>query len=457
MLRKVQQGPDRTAGVPRTGSPEDLRLFEVLQQLVEYRGRMRGATALGVNYRTVAKNLEAGSLSRRVRRALQEFEAGLEPAESPDLDGSRGSGGRTQTVAQQMETLAGEVGHLTEMVEAQGRQLQELGRRVAGLEDVAGERTAGNVGPAVDEGVSGEWRPPAREQGMPDAGLVTREPQPDEEHAFGPAVASVAKWRDLRAILPNRRGVDRARAGERWWELGVILMDRYHLTLPPNTERLRGSEREDYLRRLRERLAQVRGQRVTAQRWETLRRVVTLGLWRGWMTREDGLDGHTDSRAPHLRHHTGVVVPYPGQLGASHAIGPVHACRPLGSFRASGAWRVHRAAALPHRSFPTAPLPCGCLRTASAPCAPVPWCVASPLLATGLTSPVPGAPSATCSAPQGRGAGSRRHWTSSPPPFKKPQKWVVCVLFHGFTGGILLRKTYNRTPPDRTCSKLEKP
>ena len=43
-------------------------------------------------------------------------------------------------------------------------------------------------------------------RGMPDAGLVTREPQPDEEHAFGPAVASVAKWRELRTILPNRRG-----------------------------------------------------------------------------------------------------------------------------------------------------------------------------------------------------------------------------------------------------------
>ena len=119
-------------GTGRYRSPEDLRLWEVLQQLVEYRGRMRAATALGVNYRTVAKNLEAGSLSRRMRRALHEFEAGLEPAESPDLDGSRSSGGRTETVAQQMETLAGEVGHLAEMVEAQGGQLQELGRTSGG-------------------------------------------------------------------------------------------------------------------------------------------------------------------------------------------------------------------------------------------------------------------------------------------------------------------------------------
>ena len=261
--------------------PEDLRLFEVLQQLVEYRGRMRAATALGVNYRTVAKNLEAGSPSRRMRRALQEFEAGSGPAESPDLDGSRGSDGRDQTVAQQMKTLAGEVAHLGEMVEAQGGQLQELGRRVAGLDDVTRERTTGNVGPAVDVDVAGEWRPPERGQGLPDAGVVTVEPQPDEEHAFGPAAGLVAEWRNLRTDLPNRRGVDRARAEERWWELGVLLMARYHLTLPPNTERLRGPEREDYLRRLRERLTQVRGQRVTAERWKRFRRVVTLGLWRG--------------------------------------------------------------------------------------------------------------------------------------------------------------------------------
>ena len=193
-------------------SPRTCACWRCCSNWVGSRGRMRAAMALGVNYRTVVGNLEAGSLSRRMRRALQEFEAGLEPAESADLDCSRGSGGRTETVAQQMETLGGEVGHLGEMVEAQGGQLQELGRRVAGLEDVARERAAGDVEP--DEGVAGEWRPPEREQGMPDAGVVTVEPQPDEEHAFGPAAGLVAEWRNLRTDLPNRRGVDRA--GERW-------------------------------------------------------------------------------------------------------------------------------------------------------------------------------------------------------------------------------------------------
>ena len=111
---------------------EDLRLLEVLQQLVEDRGPVGAAKALGVNYRTVVANVKAGSLSRHMRRAVQEFEAGLEPAESPDLDGSRGSDGRAQTVAQQMKTLAGEVGHLAEMVEAQGRPIAGVGSESGG-------------------------------------------------------------------------------------------------------------------------------------------------------------------------------------------------------------------------------------------------------------------------------------------------------------------------------------
>ena len=113
---------------------------------------------------------------------------------------------------------------------------------------------------------------------MPDAGLVTREPQPDEEHAFGPAVALVAEWRELSASLPNPRGVDRARAQERWRELGLLLIEQYHLTLTPNMEQAQGSRRDDYVRGFRERLAQARRQRITAERWETLRRVLTLGF-----------------------------------------------------------------------------------------------------------------------------------------------------------------------------------
>ena len=254
-------------------SQEELRLWQVLQQLVEDQGKVGAAKALAVNYRTLVANVKAGSLSRHMRRAVQQFEARPEPSESPDGDGG-------EAAAQQMETLAGQVAHVAEMVESQTGQLQELGRRVAGLEEVARERTAGNVELTVDEGVRSEWRPPEREEGLPDAVVVTVDPQPDEEHAFGLAAGLVAEWRELRASLRNRSGGDRAKAQERGLELELLLMERYQLTLPPHTEQLLGSEREDYLRRRRGQLAQARRQRITAERRETFRKVVTLGLWR---------------------------------------------------------------------------------------------------------------------------------------------------------------------------------
>ena len=196
-------------------SQEDLRLWQVLLQLVEDQGRVGAAKALAVNYRTLVANVKVGSLSRHMRRAVQEFEARSEPAESPDRDGSRISDDGAEAAAQQMETLAGQVAHLAEMMEAQTGQLQELDRRVAGLEDVARERSSGNVGPAVGESVPSEWRPPEREEGLPDAWVVTANPQPDEEHAFGSVAGLVAEWRKLRINLRNRSGVDRAKVEER--------------------------------------------------------------------------------------------------------------------------------------------------------------------------------------------------------------------------------------------------
>ena len=49
-------------------SQEDSHLWDVLQELVNDRGRVGAANALGINYRTVAANLKAGSLCRRMRR-----------------------------------------------------------------------------------------------------------------------------------------------------------------------------------------------------------------------------------------------------------------------------------------------------------------------------------------------------------------------------------------------------
>ena len=72
---------------------------------------------------------------------------------------------------------------LREIVEAQAGQLEELGRRVTGLEGRGQQPTeAGAVG---DDDQRREWRPPRRGHTLPCAGLVTLEEQPNEAHAFG--------------------------------------------------------------------------------------------------------------------------------------------------------------------------------------------------------------------------------------------------------------------------------
>ena len=103
--------------------------------------------------------------------------------------------------------------------------------------------------------------------------------QPDEEHAFGPAAPLVVEWRELRTGGEASGGrVDRAWASVRRWELEVAMLGDYGLTLPPQTEPLDASRKEDHVRWRKEALAVALAK---AKRLRWLRRVLTLGLrWR---------------------------------------------------------------------------------------------------------------------------------------------------------------------------------
>ena len=117
---------------------------------------------------------------------------------------------------------------------------------------------------------------------MPDAGVVTLEEQPDEEHAFGPAAHLVAEWRAIRATMGDGSAgsrVDRPVARVRRWELEVELLRNFHLTLPPETEPLDASRRKDHVRWRGETLAEAQRELIRAKRIRLLRQVVRLGLW----------------------------------------------------------------------------------------------------------------------------------------------------------------------------------
>lgn len=127
-----------------------------------------------------------------------------------------------------------------------------------------------------------EWRPPRRRPGMPDAGVVTLDAQPDEAHAFGTAAALVAEWRRLLAGVGQGGGrVNRAKAAVRRGELEAEMLGEFYLTLPPETHPLDDARRADHVQRRQEALAQADRELAKAQRLRLLRRAMTLGLWRG--------------------------------------------------------------------------------------------------------------------------------------------------------------------------------
>ena len=262
-----------------------------------------------------------------MRKALRGFQDaggdGGAEASSGEGDGEDDRSGMVKRAAEfeRAAELEEENRELRELVEAQGRRIVELERKAEEPEESERQRDEADVseaedvqcvpvetvdaqadrlselehgveGPGDGEGQPGEadavgdgndrtqqWRPPRRDHGLPDAGVVTLEEQPDEKHAFGPAAPLVAEWRRLRTGIEASGGwVDRALASVRRWELEIAMLEDYGLTLPPQTEPLDASRREDHVRWRKEALRAALG-RARRLRW--LRRVLTLGLrWR---------------------------------------------------------------------------------------------------------------------------------------------------------------------------------
>ncbi len=273
--------------------------MDLLDALVEGRGRVPAARVLGVNYRTLALCCDSRQVSTRMRRALLEFRvwgsyAGGEAEESEgepvDVAGDNRQDDDGAALRRRVAELEDENSRLRELVDDQARQLEELTRRLAALEGAGQEGDGGDGVDAVkadvldqdqDDGVGPDWRPPRRRPGMPDADVVTLEEQPDEEFAFGPAALLVAEWRRLRVgsgLSVSR--VDRAQAAVRRWELEARMLGEYRLTLPPDTYPLDDGLRADHVRWRRDALAEARKELRRAKLVRLLRRVLTVGLWR---------------------------------------------------------------------------------------------------------------------------------------------------------------------------------
>ena len=253
----------------------ELRLTALLHQLVSQRGHKGAARILGIDHRTVASSVRQG-LSRRVRealeRALVEKDGDARDRLEEEFAGFR----------ERFEALAGELrdglstvqGQVETLGEQQAGRMRRLEGRLAQVEAGRGRAAAGGSASAGRPSGAGtaSWRR------YPD--LVTREDADDDEQVFGDAWELVDQWRRLWDGHPAQgRGLAWVWRRERILVLEVAMLEDHGLTLPPETEPLKGLDRGAQLNWRKKALVDIRRQRSRLTLLRRLRRVLTLGLW----------------------------------------------------------------------------------------------------------------------------------------------------------------------------------
>ena len=279
----------------RSRNVEDLhhlRLMALLHELVRERDLKGAAEALGLDPRTLSASMERGALSGLAQVALERWllaEGDREAAQARDE--VRELAGRVDGVEQRVDGLADQMGQAVadagRIAETSTgghgddvkRELQRLERRMDRLES-AGRVGAGRVGGAPSSGPGGNARM-GNAQRRPHIDLVTRDPAADDEEVFGDAWPLVDEWRGLWQGHPDRGW------GLRWLEtealileLELAMLEEHGLTLPPETEPLRGLERNAQLGWRQKALADTRRKLARRRALRRLRRLLTLGLWR---------------------------------------------------------------------------------------------------------------------------------------------------------------------------------
>ena len=271
-----------------------LRLMALLHELVRERELKGAAEALGLDPRTLSASMDRGALSGLAQVALERWllaEGDREAAQARDE--VQELAGRVDGVEQRVDGLAGEVGQAVAEVQrvaeeaggndagARAGELQRLERRMDRLESAGGVGTGRAGGPQA----TGAGRRPAltgvtaSSRRYPD--LVTRGPAADDEEVFGEAWPLVQEWRDLWQDHPDRGlGLRWLATEARILELELAMLEEHGLTLPPETEPLRGLERNAQLGWRRRALAVTEKKLARRRTLRRLRRLITLGLWR---------------------------------------------------------------------------------------------------------------------------------------------------------------------------------
>ncbi len=248
----------------------ELRLTALLHQLVRSRGYKGAGRVLDVDPRTVTTSVRQG-MSRRVREQVERMLVEKD-------------GGARDELEEVVVELSGQVGGLQAQVAGLESELRE-GMKALGETHAQGMRRleqrlaqgqirvgglAGLPGPAPAP------LPPRRR--YPD--LVTEDPAGDDEDAFGSAWPLVEEWRRLWEGHPARgRRLAWVARRQRILELEVALLEEHGLTLPPETEPLRGLDRGAQLNWRVKALHDFRKRRARLELLDRLRRWLSPWRW----------------------------------------------------------------------------------------------------------------------------------------------------------------------------------
>ena len=271
---------ERAVAMEKTRSLEnlhELRLMALLLDVIREKGRMEAAEMLGVNYKTLAKTVDTGILSRRMSHALDRLLLSRESkAMAAQQERIAALEGRVEGLEQKIKSSLGKVrafveGQVKALGEEHTRALRQLERRVA---EVGAGQGSGSGANAVRKPVGNT----TFRRKYPE--LVTREPAPDDEEVYGAAWTLVEEWRRLREGHPNDgRSLSWLVTEERILNLELAMAEEHGLTLPPETQPLAGVWRNGQRRSIEAALSDTRWARTRRERLRWVRRILTVGLW----------------------------------------------------------------------------------------------------------------------------------------------------------------------------------
>ena len=256
-----------------------LRLSEFLRDLVRQEGKMEAAELLGVNHKTLTRAEESGEVTGRMGDALELLLRKADDAEVARL---------REAVGALEERVAALEGGMETPPAADAEDEGERGRAEAddGDEAQAQERAEQGdeaVPPAAQAGASSGHRRRGRGFAMRrlDPEVVTEEAADDDPEVYGDAWPLVEEWRRLRADHPHQgKSLSWLTTEERLLVLELAMLDDHGLTLPPETQALRGFGRRGQTTHRWKALADTRVALRKRKLLRWVRRVLTLWLWR---------------------------------------------------------------------------------------------------------------------------------------------------------------------------------